>query len=89
MAKRLGWRGSGRTALAVCGWAAWWRAGGGGGRVLGEVGFGLTLVEVVLAADLAGEGGHAVAIGGVDEVGCGETAVVVVGEVGEVFADEG
>ncbi len=49
------------------------------------MGFGLALVEVVLAADLANEGGHAVAVGGVDEVGFGEAAVVVVGEVGKVF----
>ncbi len=52
------------------------------------MGLGLALVEVVLAADLADDGGHAVAVGGVDEVCCGEAAVVVVDEVGEVLANE-
>ena len=56
---------------------------------MGEVGFGAALVEVMLAADLADEGGHAIAVGGVDEVCFSETAVVVVGEVGKVLADEG
>ena len=53
------------------------------------MGFGAALVEVMLAADLADEGGHAIAVGGVDEVCFSETAVVVVGEVGKVLADEG
>jgi len=57
--------------------------------VASEMGFGVALAQVVLAADLAGDGGHAVAIGGVHEVGFGEAAVVVVGQVGKVFADEG
>ena len=71
-----------------------WGTRRGGGRDSGgqdsggQVGFGVALEEVVLAADLAGDGGHSVAVGGVDEVGGGEAVVVVVGEVGKVFADE-
>jgi hypothetical protein len=61
---------------------------GAGGDVAGQVGFGVALEEVVFAADLADDGGHSVAVGGVHEVGGGEASVVVVGEVGKVFADE-
>lgn len=45
----------------------WFARGGLRGReVVGEVGFGLALVEVVLSADLAGDGREAVAVRGVD-----------------------
>ena len=56
--------------------------------VTGEVGLGDALAEMMLAAGLAGDGCHSAAVGGVDEVGGGETAAVVFGEVGKVFADE-
>ena len=66
------------------------RRGGLRGYIFtGQVGFGDAFAEVVFAADLAGDGRQAVAVGGVDEVCCCEAAVVVVDEVGKVFADEG
>ena len=52
------------------------------------MGFGGALAECVLAAELADDAGHTVAVGGVDEVCGGVAAVVVVGEVGEVLANE-
>ena len=68
-------------------------AGGfpGGGLLLGwlgavvasQMGFGDALAQVVFADVLPDDGGHAVAVGGVDEVGGGEAALVVVGEVGK------
>ena len=78
----MGWFGADRD-----GWFA--RGGLRGREVVGEVGFGLAFVEVVLSADLAGDGREAVAVRSVDKVCFGEAAVVVICQVREIFSDEG
>ncbi len=63
------------------------RVGRSSWEVAGEVGFDVALAKVVLAAELADDARHAVAVGGVDEVRGGVAAVVVVNEVGRVLAE--
>ena len=50
-----------------------------GDVLAGEMGLGDALAQVVFADDLADDGGHAVAVGGANEVCGGEALVVVVG----------